>query len=162
MSNFREEYPMKTLKVDELDSDFLVQNIKKNQKIAKGISMSMGVFGITLAFVMINTLINREQSEAIMKTGLGASIGLIMALSLICYAAFLIMAKKIPDKNWRCPHCQCGFPYIVPIGKKASVNHKLAQKTIEEQRLAIGRVDGAYLVIPEKCPQCGKRIQHIR
>lgn len=163
MSNFRDEYPMKNLKLEDLKDDkYLYSRNKQNIKLAKALNMSIAVFGITLAFVAVNVILNREASEAVLKSGMGQGITLVMAISLIAYAVCMIMLKVFPDKNWNCPHCGSGIPFIVPIGKKANINNKLAQIKIEQQRIAIGKVEGSFLIIPEVCPFCGKRIHSMK
>lgn len=129
---------------------------KKNIILVRIMNSFMILLAISLAFAGINVVAFRNQK--FFEGNLGHWTAIVMALAMIGYMTAMVIARYWPEKNWLCPGCFKDLPYYTPVGKRPSKTLKRVYAMTEEQNIKLFHVKGSSLIIPEKCPHCGKTL----
>lgn len=149
-------YGIGDINMEEILDKRLIDEVKRNKLMKMAMNVSLAVFGISLFFAGFMVMMD-GYSNAYFGTTLGRNNGRIMAISMLLYIFFIISMRSIPSKSWKCPKCKKGLSFFVPIGKKAGMTNRVAQKKIDALGFRYGTVKGSTLIVPEECPYCGKK-----
>lgn len=153
-----ERYPIFDMQPEQFKYADMKQSIEREKSINRFSRLSLWLFGGGLTALAVGVLIMRGSHINLLETLIGKSLSAVFLIGFVLFIFFNHEQHAIPRKRWKCPCCEKPLPFFVPAGRKAHIRNKFSFNKVVKQGIAVGKVKDSFLLVPEKCPYCGKSL----